>query len=208
MSKVLLLADRDRGLAAPRWTPINVAPAGFRYVADLLTASEHDALCRALATLPLGPVVMRGRTARRRVAHFGWAYDYGSSELRPAAPIPMFLWPLRLKAAALAGVPSASLEHVLVARYPARAAIGWHREGRPFGPVTVAFSLGAPAVLRFRRTVAGLRQVFRQALAPRSGYLLAGDARRAWQHALAPSGALRWSITFRAVRRDAHRVVT
>ena len=207
MSKVVhTLADADRGLAAPRWTPVNVAPAGFRYVPELLTASEHDALVRALGTLELRPVLLAGRAARRTVAHFGWEYGYASLHLTPAAAIPMFLWPLRVKAGALAGVPSASLEHVLVARYPERAAIGWHRDPPPFGAVAIGFALGAPSVLRFRRTVAGSRQVFRQLLAPRSGYLLAGDARAAWQHALAPASALRWSITFHTVRRNAHRV--
>jgi alkylated DNA repair dioxygenase AlkB len=208
MSKVLMLTDRNGGLAAPRWTPTAIVPTGFRYVPELLTASEHDALVRAIATLDFEPVVMRGVRARRTVAHFGWDYGYTSARLVPAAPIPMFLWPLRVKAAALAGVPSAKFEQVLIARYPERATIGWHREAPSFGPVVVGFSLGAPAALRFRRTIAGTRHVFRQPLATRSGYVLSGDARTAWQHSLAPAGALRWSITFRTIRRDHPRVRT
>ena len=38
-------------------------------------------------------------------------------------------------------------------------------------------------------------------LEPRSGYDLAGEARTAWQHHLPPAKALRYSITFRTLRR-------
>jgi alkylated DNA repair dioxygenase AlkB len=202
-----MLADWG-GLAAPRWTPTSIAPAGLRYVPELLTLGEHDALVRAIATLDFQPVLMRGTRARRTVVHFGWDYEYRSGTLTPAAPIPMFLWPLRVKAAALAGVSSLSLEHVMVTRYPAGAAIGWHRDAPGFGPAIVGFSLGTRAVLRFRRTRAGDRHVFRQRLEPRSGYVIGGDARAVWQHGLAPAESLRWSITFRTVRRDPSRVRT
>ena len=34
-------------------------------------------------------------------------------------------------------------------------------------------------------------------LEPRSVYLLSGEARRDWEHSIAPMGSLRYSITFR-----------
>ena len=36
---------------------------------------------------------------------------------------------------------------------------------------------------------------------PRSGYVLAGEARTAWQHHVPPTKSLRYSITFRTLRR-------
>jgi alkylated DNA repair dioxygenase AlkB len=65
--------------------------------------------------------------------------------------MPDFLAPLRERAAALANLPPGTLEQVLVARHPAGAGIGWHRDAPMFGPVVVGVSLGAPAVMRFRR---------------------------------------------------------
>ena len=37
-------------------------------------------------------------------------------------------------------------------------------------------------------------------LQPRSAYVLADDARWRWQHAISPTKALRYSITFRTIR--------
>ena len=34
-------------------------------------------------------------------------------------------------------------------------------------------------------------------VAPRSAYLLAGPARREWEHSIPPAEALRYSVTFR-----------
>jgi alkylated DNA repair dioxygenase AlkB len=42
-------------------------------------------------------------------------------------------------------------------------------------------------------------------LAPRSIYSMAGEARWGWQHAISPTPALRYSITFRTRRRAAAR---
>ncbi len=41
---------------------------------------------------------------------------------------------------------------------------------------------------------------FELELAPRSGYVLAGPARTAWQHHVPPAKRLRYSITFRTLR--------
>jgi alkylated DNA repair protein (DNA oxidative demethylase) len=42
-------------------------------------------------------------------------------------------------------------------------------------------------------------------LAPRSMYLLAGDARYVWQHSLPPMQGTRWSITFRSFSAEGLR---
>jgi hypothetical protein len=38
-------------------------------------------------------------------------------------------------------------------------------------------------------------------LAPRSAYVLRGEARWRWQHSIAPTPGPRWSVTFRTPRR-------
>jgi alkylated DNA repair dioxygenase AlkB len=42
--------------------------------------------------------------------------------------------------------------------------------------------------------------VWEVTLEPRSGYVLAGDARRSWEHSIPPTKELRYSITFRTLR--------
>ena len=54
--------------------------------------------------------------------------------------------------------------------------------------------------MRLRREQGGVRQTFELELEPRSGYVLAGEARIAWQHHVPPAKALRYSITFRTLR--------
>jgi alkylated DNA repair protein (DNA oxidative demethylase) len=88
----------------------------------------------------------------------------------------------------------------LVQRYPEGAQIGWHRDAPAFGTV-VGVSLLAPARMRFRRDVDGIRRTFELVLEQRSGYVLAGPARTAWQHHVPPTKSLRYSITFRTLRK-------
>jgi alkylated DNA repair protein (DNA oxidative demethylase) len=44
--------------------------------------------------------------------------------------------------------------------------------------------------------------VYEVELAPRSAYVLAGAARSNWQHSIPPVPDLRFSITFRQLRRS------
>ncbi|HEV8676999.1 MAG TPA: alpha-ketoglutarate-dependent dioxygenase AlkB [Methylomirabilota bacterium] len=178
------------------------APPGFRYIADVLSADEERELVARLDGLAYREVRMRGVAARRTVVHYGWDYGYDSWTVTPTAPVPEFLVPLRERAGGLAGLPPAALEQVLVARYPAGAGIGWHRDAPMFGPVVVGVSLGAPCVMRFRRGSGPGRDLRRIPLGSRSAYVLSGAARAAWQHSVPPVAALRYSLTFRTLRRD------
>lgn len=143
---------------------------------------------------------MRGQVARRRTLHYGWLYGYDSLEVRPGPPLPGDLLPLRERAATLAGLAPESLEEALLSRYPPGAGIGWHRDAPAFGPVVVGVSLGAPCVMRFRPGVSG-RTAYELALEPRSAYALRGAARASWRHSIPPVRALRYSITFRTLKR-------
>lgn len=39
----------------------------------------------------------------------------------------------------------------------------------------------------------------REPLGPRSIYHMSGEARRAWEHSIAPMAVPRWSVTFRSL---------
>ena len=144
---------------------------------------------------------MRGQTARRTVRHFGVDYDYASGGLAPTDPLPApMLW-LRDRCAALMERDPADLVQVLISRYPAGAGIGWHRDAPMFGSKIAGVSLRAACRMRFRRTVRGERSAAALELAPRSAYLLSGKARWSWQHSIPATRELRYSVTFRTLKR-------
>jgi alkylated DNA repair protein (DNA oxidative demethylase) len=178
------------------------APQGLLYRPELLPAEEEQELLDRFASLRFDPIVLHGRAARRTARHFGLGYDYGARKPEHGEPIPDWLEPARGLAAQLAGVSADDLVEALVQRYPVGATIGWHRDAPAFG-VVVGLSLAAASRLRFQRGKGDDRRVYELGLEPRSGYVLAGEARNAWQHSIPPARELRYSITFRTLR--AHR---
>ena len=170
------------------------------HVPGLITVDEHDGALNGLERLQMYEVRMRGQVARRTVHHFGWRYDYETHAVLPADPLPVYLEPLRARSAAMADLEPERLEQVLVTRYPAGATIGWHRDAPMFGTV-MGVSLASGCRMRFRRGAVGAWEVYEIALEPRSGYVLAGDARTRWQHGIPAVPRVRWSVTFRTLRR-------
>jgi|SRR5215510_10530127 len=178
------------------------APAGFAYHPDFLTSAEESALADEICRLEFGQVRMHGVVARRRAAHFGWLYGYESSQIEPGPPLPEFLAPLRARAAALVELEPDLFAEALVNEYPAGAAIGWHCDAPQFGPVVVGVSLLGACRFKFQRGQGTARQTYAVSVEPRSAYVLGGAARSAWQHAISPTKTLRYSVTFRTLRRQ------
>lgn len=177
-------------------------PDGLLYVPDFLSPAEEAAALAELEALEYRDVVMYGTRALRTVTHFGWDYGYGAWRgVRPTTPAPPFIDTLRRRAARVVGLDPATMEQVLVARYPPGAGIGWHRDAPMFGPVVVGLSFGAPAVMRFRRGKVRAWEKVELVLEPRSLYAIGGEARKEWQHSLPGVEGLRYSITFRTLLR-------
>jgi alkylated DNA repair protein (DNA oxidative demethylase) len=148
---------------------------------------------------------MHGVVAKRTARHFGLDYDYERrGVIEEADPVPDWLLPVRARAAELAALEPEELVEVLVQRYPEGAQIGWHRDAPMFG-VVAGVSLLSPSRLRFRRNVDEQRHTYEVLLEPRSGYVLAGPARTAWQHHVPPTKSLRYSITFRTLKESKAR---
>jgi len=180
-------------------------PPGLEYRPDFITRDEEAALLETFAQLPLHEARYRQYTARRRVASYGSQYDFDKLQLLAGQPLPDALRPLRAKAAAWAGVAPDDFTNVLVAEYRPGTPLGWHRDVPEF-ELVVGVSLGGFARLRFRRwppVRPKKADVIHLELAPRSAYVLRGEARWGWQHSVAPTPALRYSVTFRTARAEA-----
>ena len=177
-------------------------PDGWAYRAGFIDADEEAGLLAAIATLPLQEARYKGYTARRRVAGFGMSYDFDAQRLRPAPEMPEAFLPLRARAAAWIAVPPEALAGMLVAEYRPGVPLGWHRDAPHFETV-VGVSLAGTARMRFRRyppVQPKKADVLSLELAPRSAYVLRAEARWGWQHSVAPTPELRYSITFRTAR--------
>lgn len=177
-------------------------PDGWRYEPDFLDAAEERALLAAIGTFELREATYKGYTAKRRVAHFGTAFDYDANRVLDAPPLPASLTPLRERAAVWVGVAPDALSTALVAEYRPGVQLGWHRDVPDF-ELVVGISLLGTARMRFRRYPPKdpkKADVIALDLAPRSAYTLRGEARWGWQHSVAPTPGLRYSITFRTRR--------
>jgi alkylated DNA repair dioxygenase AlkB len=174
-------------------------PRGLLVRAEVISHQEERELLERFDELSWEAIVIRGQAARRTARHFGLSYDYEARTPRPGDPIPEWLEAPRRVAAGLAGVEAAKLVEALIQRYPVNSTMGWHRDAPAFG-VVIGISLLGQARLRFQRGRRERRRTWEVLLEPRSGYVLAGDARRSWEHSIPPTKELRYSITFRTLR--------
>jgi alkylated DNA repair protein (DNA oxidative demethylase) len=179
--------------------------AGLDYRPSFIGESEERALIGHFAEVDLSPFRFHGWLGNRKTRSFGWRYDFDDASFSPTDPIPVWLRPLREKAADLAGVEPDDFVHVLLARYDPGAGIGWHRDRDVFDKV-VGVSLGTPAVLRFRRRIPNGFARAKLEVEPRSAYLLSGEVRWEWEHRIVPGDSLRFSITFRTLSEKGRRI--
>jgi alkylated DNA repair protein (DNA oxidative demethylase) len=177
---------------------------GLVYEPQVIGEEEERAALDFIESLDFHEIEMHGQRAKRTIHQFGLRYDFGSYKLEPTDPLPSRLEPIRTKAAALARAEPQDLVQTLVSRYPAGAGIGWHRDAPAFGKV-VGISLLSPCRMRFQRGKGAERETFALELEPRSGYLLSGSVRWAWQHSIPSTKSLRYSLTFRTLKGPALR---
>jgi DNA oxidative demethylase len=179
--------------------------AGLRYEQAVITEAEERRLLERLGGLDLAPFRFHGWVGNRRTQSFGWRYDFDHASFTPTDAIPDWLQPVRERAARFAGLQTEDFVQALLARYDPGAGIGWHRDRDVFEKV-VGISLGTPATLRFRqRAGSGFRRTSIE-VAPRSAYLLSGEARYDWEHSISPGSSLRFSITFRTLSEKGRRI--
>jgi alkylated DNA repair dioxygenase AlkB len=172
-------------------------PNGFVHIPAFIDDAEEARILASIAGLELREARYKEFTAKRRVASFGAGYDFDANELTPAPVMAPFLLPLRDRAAARLAIPAEEFGYAMVAEYRPGTQLGWHRDVPQFEMV-FGISLGTPATLRFRAfpPAKGAR-ILSLELEPRSAYVLRDDVRWKWQHSIAPTKGLRYSITFR-----------
>ena len=172
-------------------------PEGLRHVDGFVTAAVERQLIRHVAALPLQPFQFGAFEGKRRVASFGFRYDYELRRLKEAGSIPSWLREIATNVEAFGGAGTA-IAQVLCTEYEVGVGIGWHRDKPHFGRV-FGLSLGSACRLRFRRKAGERWERFSLEAKPRSLYEMNGPSRWQWEHSIPPVEAPRYSITFRTM---------
>jgi hypothetical protein len=84
------------------------APEGLRYQPDFFSGRDEHELVSRIRSLPLEPFQFGAFEAKRRVASFGWRYDYGQQKLKEAEGIPAWITPVVASVEAWANLPCQS----------------------------------------------------------------------------------------------------
>ncbi|MCA6106301.1 alpha-ketoglutarate-dependent dioxygenase AlkB [Bradyrhizobium cenepequi] len=174
------------------------APEGLRYAADFISPEVEQELIARIAALPLQPFQFGQYQGKRRVASFGFRYDYTERRLRETDFIPDWLGPLIERIEAFGGSQT-EIAQVLCTEYDTGVGIGWHRDKPQFERI-FGLSLGSPCKFRFRRPAGDKWERFTLEAQPRSIYLLSGAARDVWEHSIPAVESPRYSITLRTMR--------
>lgn len=160
----------------PRRAPALPDVPGLAYVEAYVTPEEERAL---LAAIDPGP--WRTEWARRRQVH---GLSYGSARAEPEllGPLPSWLVPLAERVVR-EGFLEAPVANVVINEYLPGQGIGAHQDYPGFGPTVVAVSLGSACVLELIEPKSGRKESLD--VAPRSLWVLGGEARRVWTHGIA-----------------------
>jgi alkylated DNA repair dioxygenase AlkB len=190
MTQLALFADRDTG------------PEGLRYEQEFVSRTTEAELIAHLQVLPLQPFQFGAYEGKRRVASFGFRYDYASRRLEEAEPIPGWLTSVIRSVEKVGELPAGSVQQVLCTEYDAGVGIGWHRD-KPHFDTIFGLSLRASCKFRFRRSAGDKWERFTLTAEPRSLYMMSGESRQVWEHSIPAVEERRYSITFRTMKADA-----
>jgi alkylated DNA repair dioxygenase AlkB len=172
-------------------------PEGLRYDTEFVSPETEQELIGRIAALPLQPFQFGQYEGKRRVASFGFRYDYTLRRLQDAEAIPDWLHPIIKQVEAFGG-PSTQIRQILCTEYDVAVGIGWHRDKPHFDRV-FGLSLGSACKFRFRRPRGEKWERFTLDAKPRSLYMMSGASRLVWEHSIPAVEAPRYSITFRTM---------
>jgi alkylated DNA repair dioxygenase AlkB len=150
-----------------------------------------------IQTLPLQPFQFGEFEGKRRVASFGFRYDYDLRQLKRAEPIPNWLAEIVANVETFGG-PATRIQQVLCTEYGVGVGIGWHRDKPHFDEI-FGLSLGSACKFRFRKRAAKTWDRFTIDAEARSLYVMTGASRQIWEHSIPAVEAPRYSITFRTM---------
>lgn len=73
------------------------SPQGLRYHPGFISSSEETELIVRIRALPLTPFQFGAYEGKRKVASFGWRYDYSAQKLEQAGELPTWIVPFTIR---------------------------------------------------------------------------------------------------------------
>ena len=178
-----------------------VTPPGFRYFPDFISREDETALLKEISQIPLHTFMFQGYEAKRKVASFGYDWNFETRKLSKGKDVPAVFEPLIQKAAAFLSIRTKDFAEVLLTEYPPESVINWHRDAPPFD-VIVGISLLSDCTFRFRphdKEKQNRGAVISLPVKRRSLYVMKGESRTEWQHSILPVKEGRYSVTLRTL---------
>jgi len=187
----------------PTLFPVEVnLPPGFRYFPDFISNEEEEKLHWEILNISLNPMVFHGFEAKRKVASFGCHWSFTSKTLTKGTEIPETFHPLILRISDQLAIDADKFCELLITEYPVGSVINWHRDAPPF-ELIAGISLLSDCTLRFRpcdKEIQNRKSIVALPVAPRSLYLISGEARTDWEHSIPAVKQVRYSITVRTLK--------
>lgn len=177
-------------------------PSGFVYKEGFINHEEEQQLVRFMNTVQLRPLMFQGFEAKRKVASFGYDYNFEHKELSKGEAIPNEIKWLIAKVSTELSIPEENFVEVLFTEYPVGSVINWHRDAPPFD-IIVGISLLSDCIFKLRphdKTKQSRKATVSLDVRRRSMYVISGESRSQWQHSTAPVKQIRFSITLRTLK--------
>ncbi len=177
-------------------------PPGFLYLPDFLPEHEEMQLYEEILKTDLDTFTFQGFEAKRKVASFGYDYNFEKKSLVKGKTILQAFNFFIENVATRLSISIDEFAELLVTEYPVGSVINWHRDAPSFSLIA-GISLLADCIFRLRphdKTKQNRSSIISFPLKRRSLYIIQGIARTDWQHSISPVKEIRYSITLRTLR--------
>ena len=147
--------------------------------------------------------MFHGYEAKRKVASFGYDYDFNDRSISKSNTIPQDFQNIVTRVSQEIGLISSEIEELLVTQYHAGSVINWHRDAPPF-KLIAGISLKSDCIFKLR-PYAKAAQTRKATLSfnvqASSLYIIQDEARTDFEHCIAPVKKERYSLTFRTLNK-------
>jgi len=178
-------------------------PQGFSYQPDFISVTEESQLVKSIEQFDLQNMKFHEYEAKRKVISFGRGWSFTEQQLKQGNPIPNEFDFLVEKIAIKLSISKELIAQFLITEYPVGSVINWHRDAPPFD-IIAGVSLLADCNFKLRphdkqkqtRSATISFPVLRRSL-----YSMRGPAKTEWHHCTAPVEKVRYSLTFRTLKK-------
>lgn len=178
-------------------------PDGFSYNNNFISVEEESQLVHVIKQFDLTNMKFHEYEAKRKVMSFGRGWSFTEQQLKQGNQIPGAFDFLLERIASHLNIGKDAIAQLLITEYPIESVINWHRDAPPFETI-VGVSLLSDCIFKLRpheKEKQTRAATISLPVQRRSMYIMTGIAKTAWQHSTAPVKQVRYSLTFRTIKK-------